>query len=419
MGKDREGKFHPGKGSPAGNIKEEGLGLNVLNSVEKVGLPEQIPGVLTKERFTELAGYEGECCISIYLEKPDNPTDNETRFRSQLSELEKVMSDRGMSDQDRRGLLDRAKSILGESDFWLQHQRDQLAFFIAKDVFKYLVINDTAPAERIFENSFYVTPLLPLLRRDSYFYINVISKKGCRLYKADMTGIQPVPIIIPQEVADTKAIPEKDDAVYRSMDSGNLNKANLHGTDNKLDDKELTAGFFEAIDDFFWKEALHDETVPMLLAGVESVLPIYKSVTDYKNLWPVYLTGSREQQDIQELHKDAMELMKPYFEERMTKALEDYGNKSAGDLTSSLLAEIIPGAYYSRIAVLFVKRGEHVWGKFNMEENILELAHTPDEGGEDLIDNAVTQTIRNGGEVFLLDGDKMPADSQMAAVFRY
>ena len=112
-------------------------------------------------------------------------------------------------------------------------------------------------------------------------------------------------------------------------------------------------------------------------------------------------------------------MMKPYFDERMTRALQEYGNKSAGTLTSSVLADIIPGAYYSRIAVLFVKKGEHVWGKFNTEENILELAHTPDEGGEDLIDNAVAQTIRNGGDVFLLSSEEMPADSQVAAIFRY
>ncbi len=41
------------------------------------------------------------------------------------------------------------------------------------------------------------------------------------------------------------------------------------------------------------------------------------------------------------------------------------------------------------------------------------------ENAQDLIDNAVVKTLLNGGEVFLLERDKMPADSQLAAIFRY
>ncbi|MGI8633771.1 MAG: hypothetical protein ACR2KZ_00060 [Segetibacter sp.] len=44
---------------------------------------------------------------------------------------------------------------------------------------------------------------------------------------------------------------------------------------------------------------------------------------------------------------------------------------------------------------------------------------TPNEGGEDLIDNAVEKTLANGGEVFLLDREKMPAKSQLAAIMRF
>ena len=51
--------------------------------------------------------------------------------------------------------------------------------------------------------------------------------------------------------------------------------------------------------------------------------------------------------------------------------------------------------------------------------NELIFHDTPDEDGEDLIDNAVVKTLANGGEVFLLDRKKMPAETQMAAVMRY
>jgi hypothetical protein len=51
--------------------------------------------------------------------------------------------------------------------------------------------------------------------------------------------------------------------------------------------------------------------------------------------------------------------------------------------------------------------------------NELGFHDTPDEDGEDLIDNAVVKTLANGGEVFLLDKEKMPVETQMAAIMRF
>ena len=40
-------------------------------------------------------------------------------------------------------------------------------------------------------------------------------------------------------------------------------------------------------------------------------------------------------------------------------------------------------------------------------------------GGEDQINAAVVETIRNGGEVFMLQQDKMPVAHPLAAILRY
>ena len=40
-------------------------------------------------------------------------------------------------------------------------------------------------------------------------------------------------------------------------------------------------------------------------------------------------------------------------------------------------------------------------------------------GGEDQINAAVVETLRNGGEVFMLPQDKMPVAHPVAAILRY
>jgi hypothetical protein len=184
-------------------------------------------------------------------------------------------------------------------------------------------------------------------------------------------------------------------------------------------DKDNILVYFEAVDDILWDKVFNKENAPLLLAGVEYEIPIYRSAADYHNLWPQNLSGNREYQNTTELYKDAKEIMQPYFEQRVTKALETYGNNSANGKTSSIAADVIPAAYYSQVSHLFVTKGEHIWGTFDEMANELIFHDTPNEDGEDLIDNAVVKTLANGGEVFLLEKEKMPADCQIAAIMRF
>lgn len=49
----------------------------------------------------------------------------------------------------------------------------------------------------------------------------------------------------------------------------------------------------------------------------------------------------------------------------------------------------------------------------------IRISASPDTAGsEDLVDNAVVNTVMNGGEVHVLE-EQMPNGSDMAAVFRY
>ncbi|MDQ6812834.1 MAG: hypothetical protein M3040_03715, partial [Bacteroidota bacterium] len=109
----------------------------------------------------------------------------------------------------------------------------------------------------------------------------------------------------------------------------------------------------------------------------------------------------------------------PYFNQRVNKALELYMNNSANGKTSSIAADVIPAAYYSQISHLFVCRGEHIWGNFDEMSNQLEFHTEPGTTNEDLLDNAVEKTLANGGEVFLLEKERMPVETQLAAVMRY
>jgi hypothetical protein len=273
----------------------------------------------------------------------------------------------------------------------------------------------------VIESSFYVTPLVPIITSNEEFYVVVISKKQVKLFHGDAFGMEYVTVPgLANGFGEAPIIDGGSESTFRISEGGQgAASYHGHGGGNNVDDKGIIATYLEAADDVLWKEVLHDKTAPLLIAGVEYMIPIYKSVADYKYIWDDVLTGSYEHTDTPTLYAQAREKMQPLFEQRQKKALTIYGNQSGTGLTSSNVEEVIPAAYYSRIAYLFVQKGAHVWGRFDEMANELKLQESEGENSEDLIDNAVEKTLQTGGDVYILEKERMPVDAPLAAIMRY
>jgi hypothetical protein len=484
MGKDREGKFHPKKGKPSGSglSKSGGSETPVTGSHEqyldladkytegadempanvKVRHPnrnvnkgddqkeqqqggkssyktqtqnddnknpvqaDELPGVLTKELFTDLAGFTSDHSISIYLPTHRagvevNENVDQTNFKTSLQNAASQLKQRGLDITTVQKILEPGYELLKNDTFWRNMNRG-LAVFLSEGLFKFVKMPDTPQEEIMINSTFMLKPLVNAMTVKEYFYLLVVSKKQAKFFKVDAFGITQMELPeLPNGVVDVVHLEEKEDQKLFRTESAQAGKgAAFHGHGaGKPDEKENLAIYLEEVDETLWEEVLSRENVPLLLAGVEYLLPIYKSVSHYKNIWPELLKGSHEHDDLNSLYQQARAIMEPYFQERTKKALEMYGNQSATALTSSIPADVIPAAHYSRIWHLFVRKNEHLWGTFNEMENILNLHDTKEDGDECLIDKAVIKTILNGGDVHFVSKEDMPGDSPVAALMRY
>ncbi|MFN2459035.1 MAG: hypothetical protein ABR502_12610 [Chitinophagaceae bacterium] len=340
-------------------------------------------------------------------------------FKNVLQDVTTKLSQKGLNKPSIEKLLNPVKELISNDEFW-KLQSNGLALFVADGFFKYIRLTMTPTEEIIIENSFYVTPLIPAMTSKEFFYLLVISKKQVKLFIADAFGMQYIPVEgLLQHMDDVQA--EDEETTLHTANrtgSGGPNFYEISGI-NTVNSKANIATYLEAADDIIWKEILHNETAPLLLAGVEYLIPIYKSVTNYKNVWEDALTGSHEHEDTATLYHKAKEKMRPYFQQRVEKAIQIFGNQSATEFTSSIPSDVISATYYARVSHLFVQNGAHIWGTFNEANNELKFHDKQKAESEDLIDNAVVKTLATGGEVFLLEKEKMPADSVIAAIMRY
>jgi hypothetical protein len=409
-----------------GDIKDTKAKRDTFAEVADAHSGEEINSLLTKEKFAELAALQSSCCVTCYLPTHASGVDvnelkDQTAFKNVLQQITAKLKERNIHEEAIGKMLKPGYDLIRNDAFWRQLTQG-LAVFISDDAFRFMKLPMAPKDELVINTSFYLSPLVPLIPKGDYFYVLMLSKKQAKFYRADAFGMAEIKVDeLPNGVDDVVHFEEKDDQkLWRTGSSGAGGGANYHGIGaGKPDDKENLAMYFDEVDETLWKEVLNKENVPLLLAGVDYLIPIYKSVAKYKPIWNEAISGNQEYVDTNSLYEHARKIMEPYFEERHKKALTMYGNHSATELTSSIPDDVIPAAHYKRVWHLFVEENAHLWGTFDEMKNELKLNEEQKEGDEDMIDKAIIKTIVNGGEVHRLSKEHMPADTKIAALMRY
>jgi hypothetical protein len=164
---------------------------------------------------------------------------------------------------------------------------------------------------------------------------------------------------------------------------------------------------------------LKEEQAPLVLAGVEYLLPIYREVNTYQYLLDGGITGNPEGLSSENLHRQAWAQVEPYFKREQEAAAARYRQLAGTGKTSHDPKEIVPAAYHGRVESLFVAVGRQQWGDYDPGVNRVNLNSKAEPGSSDLLDLAATQTLLHGGSVFAVDPSDVPDEALLAAVFRY
>lgn len=394
--------------------KEHALATNI----------EELPSIVDKNLFNELAQYKADICISVYIPthkagEAVNEHQDLIRFKNAIQEVKNRLENKKIDESTIQRLLQPAYDFIRDEGFWMD-QKGGFAAFITEDTLKYIKL-PVEVEENIFINtSFLLSPLLPAMYNDEKFYLLVLSKKKAVLYKADKFGMEKMQIDeLPNGMDDVVHFENKDgENLFRR--GGRDGGANFHGIGSgEPDEKKNITMYFDEVDETLMKHVLATENAPLIIAAVDYLIPLYKSVAKYNFIAEDNITGNYEDENPNKLFEMAKEKLAPYFEERVKKELNNYYNNSATNLTSTDPNEIIPGAYYARISHLFVQKDAHIWGKFDKDNNKLEMHRERQHYDDCLVDKAVIKTIINGGEVHMLNKEEVPGGGPMAAFFRY
>jgi hypothetical protein len=364
-------------------------------------------------------------CVSIYMptHRPFPETKQDPiRFKNLLREAEERLKAAGLRSPDAKRLLKPAKTLIKDGLFW-QYQADGLAAFISSGGFYRYRLPLKFDELIVVTDRFHIKPLLHFFTSDGRFYILTLSQNEVRLFQCSRYSIREVELEdVPRSLREALEYddPQKQLQFHTQTPKGKGERAAMfhgHGV-GKDDTKDNILRFFHQVDHGLQK-ILREERSPLVLAGVDYLLPIYQEANSYSHVMEEGIAGNPEGLKPEEIQKEAWRLVEPYFMKVQQEATAQYKQLAGSDRASNKIEKIIPAAREGRVDLLFVAVGVQRWGTFDPVTFSIHLHGEPGPGDEDLLDFVALHTLLNGGTVYAVKPEEVPDEAPVAAVFRY
>ena len=388
-----------------------------------------IPASLTEtnqvslQELRELARASGPCITILQplLPAPNETRHNQARVKAAVKEAERILAEKKIEAGQAHELLKPCCGLIGEMDFG---DFEGLAVFRAPEMFRYFRIRKRLKEAVTVSNHFYVLPLLQLLDLHRTFYILALSQKHIRLLRCTNHSSEevPLPASVPKNLFEDLQT-DQPDHNQDNLSAGGPSTGSMKGvmfttsTDRETKDEYLSR-FYKDVDRGI-RQLLKADKSPLVLAGVDYELAIYRKINSYPQLAEGAVQGAPDGLKGGELHRRALDAVQSYFESDLNKALAQFNQQAGSARTSRTLKDIVECAYDGRVAYLLVSEDARYTGNFDEVSRAARAHKNPLPGDEDLLNAAAVQAILHGGQVFVLPASKVPDGAPAVAIMRY
>ncbi|MFW6256685.1 MAG: hypothetical protein ACOC2O_00940 [Bacillota bacterium] len=381
---------------------------------------------VTKEDLNQLINYEQEPCVSLYMNtRKDAGAEMEKMrisFKNLLSEVEKKLEkDWKMDSRKQENFLDKAKKLIGERTFW-QHQSEGLAMFIGPDIFSYYRIPVSVKNQVSISKYFNIIDLIPEYQDQGKYYVLALSRKKSQFFLSTKEGIQDIEIDnMPREISDIeKGVEIEEEPQYRSQSSYSSGQQEVFHGESHGDEKhpQNFLKFIKQINKAINKY-LQEKQKPLILMCVQDLFPIYQKVNTYPHLNKDFARGNPHRLNQEKIQQKTWEVMKNYFNNEKKELIEQFNNLQSTEKTSTKIKDIIPAAFFGKIDKLLIKKNSSQQGIYDSEKNEVFLSNKEKPEYYDLYNLAAIKTFTTGGEISLLEEEKMPGNTNIAAIYRF
>lgn len=379
--------------------------------------------LLPEKELHLLANTHDQHCVSIYVPtiRAGSYQKSHIILKNKLKEVKNTLQEYGLSELEIENYLEPANSLINDHIFW-RNQSDCLVIFLKDQFCKIYTLPINFMEFKYVSDHFYLKPLFSLFQDNGEFFLLSLSLNEVKFYECTRYSITEVEIadLVPEKLEEAVGYDSKNKSLQFRSGQGGEAGAMFHGQGGGKDDKEIEIEkFFRAVDKGIFN-LIHNKNAPLLLACVDHYHPVYSKITAYSVLFEKNISGSPDNIDPILLHEKACLLLNDYFREEREKYVETFRDLSSGEKTSIDLNDIVPAALDGRIEVLFMIKNEDRYGEYDKINRTLLIDEELKPGEASLFNMAAKNTWLNGGKVYLLEPDEMPASgTKLNALLRY
>lgn len=378
----------------------------------------------TKEAdYAVLAAEHIQPCVSIYLASGVGVES----AKQELPRLKELLQAAGPDLKNTSMSVEEAEAVLISN--WHAVQEGQpphpsaegLAVFISKDFFGFSHLPAPVGDRVAIGSEFFVRPLLSLIPQEDRFYVLTLSQKHVKLYEGSRRGMSErtlwdTPESLHEDFEGYSFSFERQYEMHTAYSPLSDQKgAVFHG--RSLRHKDRIAHFFHDVDGGV-AAALKGQHAPLILAAVDYLIPIYKTVNTYPHLLDHALMGSPDLLSPNQLYAAGWKIVGEEMSKAANSAFAVYHQHMNAPLTSSNLRETLAAAHRGVVRFLFIPSTGERWGSLVPPETV-HVHGAQERGDGDLLNLAAILTLRHGGHVYVVPQNQLPEGADIAAVFRY
>jgi hypothetical protein len=270
----------------------------------------------TNPEIKTLKAFKEPNSLSIYApyiapNSSDNP--NRTQLKNFLKEARQQLQTKGLDKRQIDTLLEPANKLLDSHEFRMNYKHS-LAVFIGHKFFRYFHLPSKGiKSSLIIGKGFSIQPIAELVDKSPSYLVLLISHNGARLLKGNRYSIELIKDL-PTPMKQDLRIDEypkgfQPHKVAPVIEGKGSNR--FHGQYNETQvDKDMLVKYFRHIDTKIQK-IIAKENIPLIIAGVDYLLPLYRQVNKYPYLLANEIKGNLEHTPLDSIRKKAYKLLRP------------------------------------------------------------------------------------------------------------
>lgn len=368
--------------------------------------------LLSIEDLRMLAGEHQAPCVTITL-----PTHRGQRtapqdavlYRDLLRQAERQLD---VDEGARRALLEPLRALDGP-ELW-SGSTEGLAVFRARDLTVFYRLPEPVAESVHVGRHFQLRALLPSLRAGARFLLLTLSGHQVALYQGTARALHPVHVAgLPSSMSEALGTEWHERFVTgHSAGHGTLV---FHGHGGPSEDaKADLLRFFRRVDEGLWPH-LRGLDLPLVLAGVESHLPLFRQVSRYRHLADEAVVGNVERDGPAQLLDRARPIVEALARAREDEALAEYARHERHGRATGALEAIGFAAAHGRVRRLLLSEAAGVRGEVDRQTGYLTRRLDHNDALEDLAEMVLVR----GGEVLGVSRGRLPGDGIAAATLRW